>query len=541
MTFQKVMGAQWWPPSKLMIIVLVASPDRTIATPWLGVVKPRNSGWPRMLEVLGDRLAAADLTTLLLAVLRRRAGRLSAADVMRQYERDRFVAPGLVPFAGLRDVEEALLVALPSEFEMVTLSPLAPLGAHSALATVDQNRVVSTVRSTEVAADPTNALALEAGRRRRDLLQVSARSQTPVRLAATSASYARKRCTVPAWSRIFNSSRSLPLAATAATTHLRRFTRSSTFGTCSVRFSRSARRPWRLRSRRSRFRLAPRLWRSPRLFPRSTAFVSPTRLRLAAATTKTCASRCLPPSVTSARRSATAASSTGLRSSLAATRNDSSLVDSASTASPRSTSRPTDPMRRFDAGVALSQSVDPTTVECSSSRRDNERAAGRPPVCGCWVVSSDRLVYRRDVGLASIRGASSPSRAVWELAIRASTAWSSQDPEGVAACYEEAASLTINDGVPAGGRAALAATAASYMTAFPDLAVSLDDLHVAGDCAFWVWTLTGTNTGPGGTGNAVRVSGIEVWKIGASGLVAESTGHYDAATYEHQLAHGIDA
>jgi hypothetical protein len=48
--------------------------------------------------------------------------------------------------------------------------------------------------------------------------------------------------------------------------------------------------------------------------------------------------------------------------------------------------------------------------------------------------------------------------------------------------------------------------------------------------------LTGTNTGPGGTGNAVRVSGIEVWKIGASGLVADSTGYYDAAAYERQLA-----
>jgi hypothetical protein len=31
-----------------------------------------------------------------------------------------------------------------------------------------------------------------------------------------------------------------------------------------------------------------------------------------------------------------------------------------------------------------------------------------------------------------------------------------------------------------------------------------------------------------------------VWKIGASGLVADSTGHYDATTYERQVAHGID-
>jgi uncharacterized protein (TIGR02246 family) len=142
--------------------------------------------------------------------------------------------------------------------------------------------------------------------------------------------------------------------------------------------------------------------------------------------------------------------------------------------------------------------------------------------------------------LASIPGASTPSRAVWDLAMRASTAWSSQDPEGVAACYEESASLTINDGVPAAGRAELAATAAGYMEAFPDLRVTLDHVHVAGNSAFWVWTLTGTNNGPGGTGNAVRVSGIEVWRIGASGLVASSTGYYDAATYERQLARGLD-
>ena len=125
--------------------------------------------------------------------------------------------------------------------------------------------------------------------------------------------------------------------------------------------------------------------------------------------------------------------------------------------------------------------------------------------------------------------------------MRASAAWSGQDPEGVAACYEETASLTINQGPPATGRAELAATAAAYMDAFPDLQVTLDHLHVAGDCAFWVWTLTGTNSGPGGSGNQVRVSGIEVWRIGASGLVAGSTGYYDASTYERQIAHGIDA
>jgi hypothetical protein len=31
-----------------------------------------------------------------------------------------------------------------------------------------------------------------------------------------------------------------------------------------------------------------------------------------------------------------------------------------------------------------------------------------------------------------------------------------------------------------------------------------------------------------------------MWKIGASGLVADSTGYYDATTYERQVTRGID-
>ena len=54
------------------------------------------------------------------------------------------------------------------------------------------------------------------------------------------------------------------------------------------------------------------------------------------------------------------------------------------------------------------------------------------------------------------------------------------------------------------------------------------------------WTLTGTNTGPGGTGKRLRISGYELWKIDNDGLIAESKGHFDSAEYERQLKHGVD-
>jgi hypothetical protein len=47
--------------------------------------------------------------------------------------------------------------------------------------------------------------------------------------------------------------------------------------------------------------------------------------------------------------------------------------------------------------------------------------------------------------------------------------------------------------------------------------------------------LEGTNTGPGGTGNRVEVSGWEYWHMTDDGLVAESAGHFDAADYERQI------
>jgi hypothetical protein len=66
----------------------------------------------------------------------------------------------------------------------------------------------------------------------------------------------------------------------------------------------------------------------------------------------------------------------------------------------------------------------------------------------------------------------------------------------------------------------------------------MDELMVRSDGAEYHWTLTGTNTGPGGTGHRVRVSGFEAWRLGPDGLIASSQGHFDAAEYRRQLREG---
>jgi nuclear transport factor 2 (NTF2) superfamily protein len=111
-------------------------------------------------------------------------------------------------------------------------------------------------------------------------------------------------------------------------------------------------------------------------------------------------------------------------------------------------------------------------------------------------------------------------------------AWCSQNPEEVASFFAEDASLQVNADPPAVGRVAIAGTARGFMRDFPDMVVRFDKLEPRGDRTAFHWTLTGTHAD---TGNHVRISGYELWKIDPDGLIAESQGHFDSADYERQL------
>ncbi len=126
-----------------------------------------------------------------------------------------------------------------------------------------------------------------------------------------------------------------------------------------------------------------------------------------------------------------------------------------------------------------------------------------------------------------------------DFARRYTAAWCSKDPANVALFYAPDGSLTINDSTPSVGTAGITEAARGFMEAFPDLQVLMDGIRIGDDTIEYHWTLAGTNTGPGGTGKRVRISGYEEWTFGEDGLVAESLGHYDAAEYERQVAEGV--
>jgi len=126
-----------------------------------------------------------------------------------------------------------------------------------------------------------------------------------------------------------------------------------------------------------------------------------------------------------------------------------------------------------------------------------------------------------------------------EFAAQYTAAWSSLDAARVATFFHEDGSLKINDGDPSEGRVAIAAAAQEFMTAFPDMVLEMDSLLIRASTVEYHWTFTGTYTGPGGTGKAVRFSGYEEWTMGDDGLVSRSLGHFDEAEYNRQLEFGI--
>lgn len=111
-----------------------------------------------------DDLSDRDLQSLLLEVY---AARVPEPDrVLQRYRESRFVQPSPLDVRKSTRLLSLAWELLPAPFEPLELSPLAPQGTCAGLATVSQNKVVSTVRNCEVSADPSPVLALECARRK---------------------------------------------------------------------------------------------------------------------------------------------------------------------------------------------------------------------------------------------------------------------------------------------------------------------------------------------------------------------------------------
>jgi hypothetical protein len=142
-------------------------------------------GIPNLAEIMTERIAPTDLQSLLIHVYKRVAERRKASAVLSDYVKNRFARPSGCNPSLITKWDQIAFSELPGSFQAIELSPICPLGSVSSLAPVSQDWVVSTIRHTEVIADPTNALALECAVRRQRFLRAKPSDATIVSLACS--------------------------------------------------------------------------------------------------------------------------------------------------------------------------------------------------------------------------------------------------------------------------------------------------------------------------------------------------------------------
>lgn len=114
-----------------------------------------------LVTLLADTLTGSELNSLLLEVFQRRTARMTPAELLQQYRINRFVQPAEVDVLQLHSKELSLLQLLKTlDFEPIALSPVSLLGTSAVLGTVNQHKIISATRGTEVLSDATNAMAI---------------------------------------------------------------------------------------------------------------------------------------------------------------------------------------------------------------------------------------------------------------------------------------------------------------------------------------------------------------------------------------------
>lgn len=117
-------------------------------------------GDPDLLRKLSE-LSPSDFNSMLLELYRTRAERITANDLMKSVQTNRYSLPSALNPAEYYKLQAELLSEAEKQgLEGVLLSPAALLGSCSVFGCVNQKNVLSAGKGTEMLSDPTNMLAI---------------------------------------------------------------------------------------------------------------------------------------------------------------------------------------------------------------------------------------------------------------------------------------------------------------------------------------------------------------------------------------------
>jgi hypothetical protein len=128
-------------------------------------------GVPNLSTILVDRVTPTDLQSLLLSVYQKRASSRKPRDVLLDYQSNKSMTPSHTDPLLLLELDHLAFSHLPNEFDLIELSPVAPLGCVSSVAPISQDWILSTIRNMELISGTTNILALECALRRQNYLR----------------------------------------------------------------------------------------------------------------------------------------------------------------------------------------------------------------------------------------------------------------------------------------------------------------------------------------------------------------------------------
>jgi len=119
------------------------------------------TGYTDLVSGLNASLTGSELNTFLLELFKQRAKKIVPAELLKDFEKNRFTAPAKINTIDFQEFELWCLKQMKHKgFLPVTLSPLTAFASCSAVGFVDQNNVMTALRGTEVVSDATNVFAL---------------------------------------------------------------------------------------------------------------------------------------------------------------------------------------------------------------------------------------------------------------------------------------------------------------------------------------------------------------------------------------------
>jgi len=104
----------------------------------------------------------SDLNTFFLGLYEKRIKKIKPSDLVVNYLENDFLKISNADPRKINKIENLLFSILPSDYNIIDISPVSPIGINAVLAKINSKTSLSTIRNLEVLSDPTTQLALEA-------------------------------------------------------------------------------------------------------------------------------------------------------------------------------------------------------------------------------------------------------------------------------------------------------------------------------------------------------------------------------------------